>query len=135
MEIEFEVVGEVVAKGRPRLSRYGTYTPAKTKNYETKVQLLFKNKFKDFEPMEGPLAIEVDVYMYIPKSDSKKMRARKKFNELRPTKRPDWDNMAKSITDALNGLAYKDDSQIVEATVRKWFGEEQKAVVKIKELQ
>ena len=54
--------------------------------------------------------------------------------ELLPAKRPDFDNLAKGITDALNGLAFKDDNQIVEAHIYKRYGDPQKVEVEIKEV-
>ena len=39
--------------------------------------------------------------------------------EIRPTVKPDWDNIGKIISDALNGIAYKDDAQVVSCTVEK----------------
>ena len=51
-----------------------------------------------------------------------------------PTKKPDADNIIKSIADALNGIAYADDSQIVQATVNKWWAEESKAEIIIREV-
>ena len=53
--------------------------------------------------------------------------------EIRPTKKPDWDNSGKIIADSLNEIAYKDDSQIVDGMVRKFYGETPKVIVVIKE--
>ena len=55
-------------------------------------------------------------------------------NVIRPTKKPDVDNVAKSILDSLNGMAYKDDSQVVECIVRKWYADEPKVKVKLMEV-
>ena len=42
-------------------------------------------------------------------------------DEIKPTKKPDADNIAKAVCDALNGIACKDDSQVVDLTVRKHY--------------
>ena len=128
--IEFTVEGKPVGKARPRVTKRGTYTPTKTKNYDQLVQWSYKNKYKD-KPLEGPLRVDITFYMYIPKNTSKIRRERKIAREILPTKKPDWDNMAKSITDALNGLAYKDDNQIVETHIYKYFSDKPRAEVRI----
>lgn len=128
--IRFEVPGEPVAKARPRITRYGAYTPEKTKNYETLVKELFAIKHGQ-TLLEGELGIKLKLFFKIPKSTSKKRKKLMEDKELRPIKRPDLDNCLKSITDALNGLAYKDDSQIVSATIEKYYSEKPRAEVNI----
>ena len=131
--IEFTVEGRPVGKARPRVTRNGTYTPKKTKDYEDLVKWSCRSKYKG-EPLKGPLRIEIVFYMYIPKNTSK-ARIKKKLNDERlPTKKPDFDNLTKSITDAINGIAYEDDSQIVEAHIYKKFGKEPRAEVRITEM-
>lgn len=132
--IKFTVEGLPVAKARPRVTRYGTYTPAKTKNYEELVQYSFKSQCK-CGVLEGPLEIAIEFYMYIPKSTSKKRRRLKNNKEILPTKRPDFDNLTKSITDALNGLAFKDDNQIVVAHIYKYYSDDPRAVVRIETIK
>jgi Holliday junction resolvase RusA-like endonuclease len=133
--IEFTVPGEPVAKARPRVTKSGlTFTPAKTVNYETLVKEMFAIECKN-QYLEGEIKAEMDFYFTIPKSTSRKKRALMISGEIRPVKRPDTDNVIKSVTDAINGLAYNDDSQIVEIVARKWYGEQPKAVVKLTEIE
>lgn len=132
--IEFTVEGKPVGKARPRVTRNGTYTPTKTKNYEKLVQWSYRNKYKG-QALNGPIRLDITFFMYIPKNTSKKRTEMKIAREILPTKKPDWDNMAKAITDALNGLAYKDDNQIVEAHIYKYFSDDPRAVVRIQELE
>jgi Holliday junction resolvase RusA-like endonuclease len=54
---------------------------------------------------------------------------------MRPTKRPDWDNLGKLVSDSLNGLAYKDDSQIVEATAAKYYSDRPRVEIEITEVE
>ena len=131
--IKFTVPGIPVAKGRPRVTRTHTYTPQKTKDYEELVKWSFKSAYKD-KPLEGPVRIDILLFMYIPKKVSKKRRAMKEAREILPIKQPDWDNMAKSITDALNKLAYQDDNQIVEAHVYKYYSTNPRAEIIIQEV-
>ena len=131
--IKFIVEGIPIGKGRPRVTRNGTYTPKKTKDYEKLVQWSCKNKYKG-DPLKAPIRIDIRLYMYIPKNTSKVRLKRKLAGEILPTKKPDWDNMAKAITDALNGIAYEDDNQVVEAHVYKYFSDNPRAEVIIREL-
>ena len=70
----------------------------------------------------------------MPKSDSKKVQSLKLSGRIRPTQKPDADNIAKSVLDALNGLAYADDKQVVTLEVDKHYGEEPCVHVKLIEL-
>jgi Holliday junction resolvase RusA-like endonuclease len=125
------ILGEPCAKQRPRLGKGFTYTPEKTVNYETLVKQLYITQ--GHERLEGALKMTVNAFFSIPKSASKKNREKMLRGEIRPTKRPDWDNVGKVISDALNGLAYHDDSQIVSATVEKWYSLEPRVEVILKE--
>lgn len=131
--IRLIIPGEPVAKGRPRVTKWGVHTPEKTKNYETLVKEIFIIQ-NHGQPMTGELAIEMKAYFTIPKSVSKKKRAEMIDGSIRPTKKPDIDNLVKSVTDALNTLAYQDDSQIVQATVGKYYSELPRVEIKIYKL-
>lgn len=128
------IPGEPVSKGRPRMTKRGhTYTPKKTVDYECMVQTLFQAKHGS--PMlEVPILLQLDLYFGIPKSRSKAVRERMQQGLERPCKRPDIDNCMKVVCDALNGIAYKDDSQIVAAVIQKFWSDEPRAVVTIEKL-
>lgn len=131
--MQFEIKGVVVAKGRPRFTKRGhTYTPKKTKDYETLVKMTARQRFK--EPLEEALGVEITIHKTPPKSWSKKKRKQAIEGQLLPVVKPDIDNYTKSILDGCNGIAFKDDNQIVDLRVIKTYSEEDKAVVKIKEL-
>ncbi|WP_373731451.1 RusA family crossover junction endodeoxyribonuclease [Bacteroides heparinolyticus] len=116
------IPGDPVAKARPRVCGKATYTPTKTKNYKTLVKELYFGKYgQTVEEMEGMLKLTVNAYFQIPKSKSKRVQEMMHTNEIRPIKRPDIDNIVKSISDALNNVAYADDSQIVEVVAGKYY--------------
>lgn len=122
----FVIEGSPVAKGRPRFSNRGgfakAYTPAKTRNAEAEVIVRCINAMKiagNDRPTENPLKISIFFDMPIPKSFSKKKVEACLRCEIFPTTRPDLDNMAKTYLDAMNGIVYKDDSQIIELNVKK----------------
>jgi Holliday junction resolvase RusA-like endonuclease len=123
----FTVDGNPVAKGRPRFAKRGkfvqTYTPQKTKDYESLVMDSASEAMGASEPLETPVKIFIHIRMPIPASYSKRMRQDCLDQLIRPVKKPDWDNVAKAITDALNGIVYVDDCQIVDAHVTKRYSD------------
>ena len=121
--VTFTVEGQPVGKQRPRFRRTGnfvsTYTDAKTKTYEALVKEVAQKAMGSSDPLETPVAFYCLISLPVPKSYSKKrVEACLNGSEM-PTKKPDWDNMAKSVADAMNGVIYVDDSQIVHATISK----------------
>lgn len=134
MMIQFIVYGEPVAKGRPRFARRGnfvsTYTPKKTKDAERIFQLEAL-QYKPKEILVGPLKIEIDVYRSIPKSASNKNMELMLKGLIRPISRPDCDNYEKLVLDAMNGIFWKDDSQICETNVRKWYSTAPRIEIKL----
>lgn len=130
---QLTIDGVPVAKGRPRLGRYGTYTPKKTQEYQEYVKMCWVAKYGSIQPSEQPLEMNIVFYMPIPKSYSKKQRAEILNGRLKPTKKPDIDNLIKSVLDALNGLVYADDSQIIKVTAVKRYAETGSTELTIKE--
>lgn len=124
MKIAFTVYGEPVAKGRPRFFRrgqfVGTYTPKETEIAERdfKLQSL---KHRPEQPLAEPVKLEIRVYRTIPKSLSRKRQELAEVGAVRPVTRPDWDNYAKLVCDAGNGIFWRDDSFVVECVVQKFF--------------
>lgn len=137
MNVYFEIPGEPQGKGRPRFTKVGgyvkTYTPEKTASYENLVKVEYQMKYHGQQFTDVPLAMEIKAFYGIPKSASKKKREMMLTHLIRPTKKPDMDNVVKVIADSLNNLAYKDDTQIVECTVRKFYSEDPRVTVMIKE--
>lgn len=128
------IQGKVQAKQRPRLGRYSRYTPEQTKNYENWVKLSFINQYPNFKALENELAVSIKAYFEIPKSVSKKKREQMLNGNIRPTIKPDLDNIAKSILDALNKLAYLDDKQIVFLQVEKFYDESPRVELMVEEI-
>lgn len=130
------IPGEPMGKQRPRMNtRTGVaYTPRKTVLYENWVRECYCIS-KDKTKLEGALKADIKVYMGIPKSTSKKKRQAMLDGKIRPTKKPDLDNICKIILDSLNSIVYDDDKQIVECWIEKWYGEEPRVVVQIEEIQ
>lgn len=118
--ITFKIYVHPQAKERPRLGRSRVYTPKKTWGFEQLLKLKFRMQVRD--PLDGPLSLEYNCYFKAPKKNAQKYK----------TSRPDIDNLLKSVMDAGNEILWKDDAQIVEATVRKFYSEEDREYIEIK---
>ena len=108
-------------------------TACETVSYENLVKLMYQQAakgrmFKD----EDMLDVRVIAYYEIPKSVSKKKRKLMLEHRIRPTKKPDWDNIGKIICDSLNKVAYHDDAAVVDAQVRKFYSEQPRVDVTIR---
>lgn len=133
-DIYFIVKGKAQPKQRPRFSHGHTYTPKPTLDYEKKIREAYLSE--DFERLSGPLEMVLNFYFEIPKSTPKKMRDQMLIGNVRPIKRNgDVDNLFKVVADALNDVAYDDDSQIVQATVNKWYSREPSVEITIRSLE
>lgn len=132
---ELEIPESITGKQRPRMNTYTgrAYTPNKTKNYEYLVRQLFVYKYPKFEPIVGRVKLSVIAYFELPKSISKQKEAEMLAGTISPTKKPDWDNIGKIISDALNKFAFKDDAQIIEAIIIKKYARTPKVLVRIEE--
>jgi len=115
------------AAPRPRVTRNGTYNPKAYTDYKRLIALVSRTKF---EKSDSALFMHVDFYFKIPKSWSKAKKADIPYH----TSKPDVDNLIKSIKDALNGIAYKDDSQVVQVFARKQYADEDGVLIQLKEL-
>ena len=133
--VEFVIPGEPVGKARPRVVRRGTfmktYTPVKTVDYENLVKLEYRRQCGEKYIAGSPIGMHIVCYYGLARTDSKKKRQAKLEGAIRPTKKPDWDNVSKAICDALNGVAFHDDSQIVHCEVVKLYAENPRVEVGI----
>lgn len=138
MRAEFCIYGEPKGKGRPRFStvcgHVHTRTPAETVLYENLVKTEYWQQVGIRFPDDAMLDIQILAYYAIPKSVSKKRRQAMINEEIRPTKKPDADNVCKIICDSLNGIAYRDDTQIVDCMVRKFYSDTPRVTVTIREI-
>lgn len=122
---------EPQGKARPRFDSRSrrTYTPTKTIKYEWEIQKAFRESYPDMIPPSGDLNVQIIACFSMPKSWSKKKKQEALLGHCR--KKPDADNIAKAILDALNGLAYVDDAQVVELSVVKYWANEPSVTVTI----
>lgn len=133
----YSVYGEPVGKGRPRFARRGnfvsTYSPQKTKTYEDEIRMMAKAAMGASDPLETPVTVAIYIRVGIPKSFSKQKHKDALANIERPTKKPDIDNIAKCFLDAMNGIVYLDDKQVVSLHITKEYAETPAVDVMVKE--
>ena len=155
MEVRFTVPGEPTGKGRPqtkvmyspkgfvdkktgktRNTMVNNVTPKKTVVYENLIKCIYQEKYKDFRfPDDAMLDMRIMAFYSIPKSATKKKKASMLEKILRPTKKPDMDNVVKAIADSLNQIAYRDDTQIVDCQCRKFYSQTPRVEVIIKQIE
>lgn len=139
--INFTIYGEAHGKGRPRFRKMGnfvkTYTDKDTINYETLVKLSYVDQTGQHPNYfnNEALSMDITIYQAIPASTSKKKQQQMLDGEIHPTKKPDVDNVIKSILDGLNGVAFGDDKQIIEISAIKKYAREPRVEVRIKEFR
>lgn len=136
VKYDLVILGKPTGKARPRVTRWGTHTPEKTVLYENLIKISFQQQNPNKKPLEGYIRAEITAHFKPTKTDykSKKKISQMLSGEIKPSKKPDIDNIAKIILDALNKIAYKDDTQVVELTVKKVYSEIDKVEVKIIEI-
>lgn len=116
------VTGKIRGKARPRVCRGHAFTPKDTVKYEKLVRDCYQEQ--DGRYLEGSVRALIIAYYKIPKSYSKKRVQAIRDGLEKPTKKPDDDNIGKIILDSLNGIAYKDDANIINLQVKKEYTEE-----------
>lgn len=138
MTFRFTVFGKPFGKQRPKATirgkHAGVYTPKETTEYEKLVVAMFKQAYPNTKPIEGEVRATIVAFYPIPKSTSKKKTKLMKEHQLKPMVKPDIDNVCKIICDALNGVAYTDDSHITAVSIAKYYSETPRVEVKIEEV-
>lgn len=133
----FSIPGKPRGKERPRMARRGkfvtTYTPKNTVEYEKLVRAAYRSTIGDVQ-LEGAIEAELHGIFPIPKSTSKKNTKAMLDGDILYTHKIDCDNLGKIVLDALNKIAYEDDSQISKMTVTKEYGNNPRVDVILKEI-
>ena len=124
--VAFMVPGQPQGKGRPRVGKVAghvrMFTPPKTESYEALIALFAHQAMQGRPLIAGPVRVTVDLVFAIPASWSKKKRAQAEQGAIWPTTKPDVDNVLKAVCDAINGVVWVDDVQIVHLTANKVYG-------------
>lgn len=133
IQYEFTVAGRPKGKDRPRFSKDGhTYTTRKTREYEDLVRYIYS---KEIHGQMIPEGMHIIVCIFadfkIPEADKKADKEKKRRGLIPATIKPDVDNIAKIILDSLNGVAWRDDSEVIELRVFKQYAEKNNVRVRI----
>lgn len=135
---EFVVIyGKPFGKQRPRVTQRGgyasAYTPKETVSYETLIRSEYVRQSNKFYESGVPLKLMIRAFFEIPASFGKRKTENALNDVIRPCKKPDWDNIGKIVADALNKVAYADDSQIVNARVIKRYSDRPRVEITLEE--
>lgn len=129
--ITFIVPGPPVPWARARLGAGRHYTDPRVAAYKRLVAQMAAMYMRGLEPFGGPVVLEMRAVLPIPASWPAKRRTAALEGLEAPGKKPDWDNLGKAVSDALNGVVYVDDAQVVRASVEKAYGETPQMVVHV----
>ena len=137
--ITFTIYAKPYGQKRPRAYRrgkfIGVYSPKENEDYKANVlEAYYKVASKLAEPIiDAPIKMSITAYFKRVKISKKELEQfPKKFKY--PTKKPDGDNIFKAVSDGLNGVAYHDDSQIVDIVVHKRYDDTERVEVTIEEI-
>jgi Holliday junction resolvase RusA-like endonuclease len=135
--VTFTVDGTPVGKQRARYARRGnfvqTYTPEKTRTYESLIKEKAIEAMGSSEPLETPVTLYLYIRVPMPKSYSKKRTEACLNGSEQPIRKPDASNILKSVEDGMNSVVYKDDSQIVNIHVTKVYSSQAGVDICVKE--
>jgi len=138
MKRTITIPGKPKGKGRPRVTKYGTYTPQATKDAEANIIREYRHRYGD-EKLEGAIRVDIVCRFPLAKKDYDK------YGQFKPSGieklsrggidiRIDCDNMAKLVLDALNGVAYEDDKQVVSLSVTKFYDNFAETIITLEEI-
>lgn len=139
--IAFFVTGDPVPwhRGKPMVQvhpdlSYKTWTPknAKDRKWQAHIASIARKAMDAqgwaFKPDGFPLIMECE-FFFEPKTEAKRLKEKARW--VRHTKQPDADNLLKNVKDALSGVLYNDDRQIVSPTPTKTYSERPGVLVEI----
>lgn len=116
---EFIWCGVPRGQERPRFGGHAAYKSTEAQAYEDSIAWAYRKACPGAEPIREPIGIRIAAAYPIPKTDSREVTTKKQAGAILPDKKPDIDNVAKAILDALNGIAWVDDKQVVRLVAYK----------------
>lgn len=138
MRTQFCIYGEPRGKERPKFSTVCGHVTARTPENTVLYENLVKTEYRIQSGVrfadDAMLSVRIFAFLSVPRSASRKKHLAMIDRLIRPTRKPDFDNIGKIICDALNGIAYRDDAQIVDALVRKFYSDTPRVIVEISDI-
>jgi Holliday junction resolvase RusA-like endonuclease len=135
--IRLVIPGEAVPQLRPRFARQGNfvraYDPEKCRNYKAYIRMLASEAYSG-PLLEGQISLQVAIYRLPPRGWGKSKMALALAGQIRPITKPDLTNTIKGIEDALKGIFWHDDAQVVELYLQKWYSDTPRAEVTVDEI-
>ncbi|MCO4819773.1 MAG: RusA family crossover junction endodeoxyribonuclease [Bacteroidetes bacterium] len=141
MIIRFVVPGKPISKARHRTrvvknkttgKSFATmYTPKTTTSFQNSVRLFFYQKYTG-SPLEGPISVKIFAFFQPPKKKASLITA--SITDIPVITKPDVDNVAKAVLDGLNTVAFKDDSQVSELFIGKYYSNNPRIEIVISQL-
>jgi Holliday junction resolvase RusA-like endonuclease len=128
----FEIHSEPIPQKQTQFSRGHAYDPS----HKDRLAIQWQARpYAPKQPFFDPCVMDLTFYMPIPKATSGVRRRQMCNHIIHHVKRPDVDNLAYLVTNALKGIFYVDDSQITDLTLHKRYSDTPKTVVKITPLE
>lgn len=134
------IPGQPQGKGRARAfktkaGRIGHYTPDKTRTYEGLIRTQALEAMNGAQPTQSPVSLVLDLQYQIPTSWPAWKQEAARSDDIAPTVKPDADNVAKAVKDALNGVVWLDDCQVVAVTIIKRYSNYPAVGVSVNEME
>ena len=127
--MKITIPGNPFSQKRHRTNGYRRYDPSAKDKKTIRKQLL---PIKPPKPLESNLKVTIWAYFQTPKSWSKKKQ--KEVEGTFRAKTPDVDNVCKILFDAMNGMIFKDDKQVVFCHISKYYSMNPRTEIEIKEI-
>ena len=129
--IKFFAPGEPVAKGS--MVKIGkrfidqknlatkTLPANRLKDWQSQIAWCAKKEMRNRDVIPGAIALTATFILSRPKSHRNAKGKLKKGSPILPVFKPDTDKLLRAIGDAMSGIVYRDDCQIVDVRIRKQY--------------
>lgn len=131
----FIVCAEPRGQGRPRAGNGTIYKAKEDKAWEKTILHAYQMQCPAALPFAGAVKVCIEAVLAIPASKPRKVQDDMMAGKIPAQKKPDVDNVAKAVLDALNHAAWHDDKQVVQLTVNKRYGHPARMIVVIEEVE
>lgn len=140
MTITIEITGHPVAKGRGRVGKLANgrptvFTPTKTRKWESDARLMARRAMAGKPPISGPVRCSIRAFFTPPTSWPAWKREAAIAGRVAHTAKPDADNITKAAKDALNGIVWLDDAQVVQSWVSKLYGDTPRVLIEVEPMK
>lgn len=128
--LTIRIPSEPIGKQRARGKNF--YTPPETRRFEDLIQNHAREAMDGCEPVEFAIKLDIRFLLSVPASWPKWKRTAAYQGLVKPTSRPDLDNLTKAIMDGFNGVVWRDDAQVFKAQTEKVYSACPETVVTVK---